>query len=215
VKVLSVHVGLPREVSWQGKHVRTGIFKEPVEGRIMLRKLNLDGDTQADLTVHGGPDKAVYAYPSEHYPYWRAQLPEMNLPWSMFGENLTTEGLLEETVYIGQKFRIGEAEVMVTEPRLPCYKLGLKFGRTDIIRRFLTSRRTGFYFRVMREGRLASGDAIVAEGQTHSDVSVADVTNLYAFEKDNVHLLRRALKVEALPPGWKDYFRHQLEKQTG
>jgi len=160
MKILSVNVGLPREVSWQGKLVTTGIFKEPVNAPVMLRTLNLDGDQQADLTVHGGVDKAVYAYPSEHYHYWRAELPGVDLTWGMFGENFTTEGLLEEAVYIGDRFRVEETEVMVTEPRMPCYKLGIKFSRADIIKRFLASRRTGFYFAVVREGMVGTGDAI-------------------------------------------------------
>src|SRR2546430_976804 len=129
MKVLSLNVGLPREVTWQGKRVTTGIFKEPIQERVMMRTLNLDGDQQADLTVHGGVSKAVYAYPSEHYNYWRSELPGMDLSWGMFGENFTTEGFLEDAVYIGDRFRIGETEVMVTEPRMPCYKLGIKFGR--------------------------------------------------------------------------------------
>jgi MOSC domain-containing protein YiiM len=215
VKVLSVNVGLPREVSWQGKTVRTGIFKEPVAGPVALRKLNLDGDQQADLTVHGGPDKAVYAYPSEHYAYWREQFPEINLPWGMFGENLTIEGLAEEQVSIGQRFRIGTTELMVTEPRLPCYKLGLRFGRNDIIKRFLASRRTGFYFRVVGEGMLSAGDTIEPIEQVPSEISVADITALYAFEKNNLTKLRRALETDALPESWKGYFRHRLESQTG
>jgi MOSC domain-containing protein YiiM len=214
MKIVSVNVGLPREVTWQGKIVTTGIFKESVDGPVMMRKLNLDGDAQADLTVHGGTSKAVYAYPSEHYGYWRAELPGIDLPWGMFGENLTTEGLLEEAVYIGDKFRIGEAEVMVTEPRMPCYKLGIKFGRADIIKRFLASRRTGFYFAVVREGMVGAGAAVELTGREQHEISVADITRLYAFEKDDLKSLRRAIEVEALPENWKGYFRHQLDKQT-
>jgi len=214
MKILSVNVGLPREVSWQGKLVTTGIFKEPVNAPVMLRTLNLDGDQQADLTVHGGVDKAVYAYPSEHYHYWRAELPGVDLTWGMFGENFTTEGLLEETVYIGDRFRVEETEVMVTEPRMPCYKLGIKFSRADIIKRFLASRRTGFYFAVVREGMVGTGDAINFIGREQQEISVADVTRLYAFEKHDVKSLRRAIEVEALPQSWKGYFQHQLEKQT-
>jgi MOSC domain-containing protein YiiM len=215
MKILSVNVGLPREVSWQGKLVTTGIFKEPVNTPVMLRALNLDGDQQADLTVHGGVDKAVYAYPSEHYGYWRTELPGLDLAWGMFGENFTTEGLLEEAVFIGDRFRVGETEVMVTEPRLPCYKLGIKFGRADIIKRFLASRRTGFYFAVVREGMVGTGDAIKLIGQEQQDISVADITRLYAFEKDDAKTLRRAIDLEALPESWKGYFQHQLEKQIG
>jgi MOSC domain-containing protein YiiM len=214
MKILSVNVGLPREVTRQGKLITTGIFKEPVNAPVMLRTLNLDGDGQADLTVHGGVDKAVYAYPSEHYDYWRGELPGVDLPWGMFGENFTTEGLLEEAVYIGDRFRIGEAEVMVTEPRMPCYKLGLKFGRADIIKRFLASRRTGFYFAVVREGMVGVGDAAELIGRQQQEISVADITRLYAFEKNDLKSLRRAIEVEALPDSWKGYFRHQLEKQN-
>jgi len=214
MKVLSLNVGLPREVTWQGKRVTTGIFKEPIQERVMMRTLNLDGDQQADLTVHGGVSKAVYAYPSEHYNYWRSELPGMDLSWGMFGENFTTEGFLEDAVYIGDRFRIGETEVMVTEPRMPCYKLGIKFGRADIIKRFLASRRTGFYFGVMREGMVGAGDDVELIEREQQEISVADVTRLYAFDKDDVKSLRRAIQVEALPESWKGYFQHQLEKQT-
>jgi MOSC domain-containing protein YiiM len=215
MKILSVNVGLPKEVSWQGKLVPTGIFKETVKGPVMLRTLNLDGDQQADLTVHGGVTKAVYAYPSEHYGYWRTELPGVDLPWGMFGENFTTEGLLEENVYIGDRFRVGETELMVTEPRMPCYKLGIKFGRADIIKRFLASRRTGFYFAVVRQGRVVTGDAIKLIGQEQQDISVADITRLYAFEKNDLKGLRRAIGVDSLPESWKGYFQHQLDKQIG
>src|SRR6266567_3075500 len=215
MKILSVNVGLAREVTWQGKLVTTGIFKEPVQGRVMMRRLNLDGDQQADLTVHGGVSKAVYLYPSEHYSYWRTELPGMDLLWGMFGENFTTEGLMENAVYIGDRFRIGETEVMVTEPRMPCYKLGIKYGRADIIKRFLASRRTGFYFAVMGEGTVGAGDDVELIGREQREISVADITRLYAFDKDDVKSLRRAIQVEALPESWKGYFRHQLEKQTG
>jgi len=214
MKVLSVNVGSPREVTWQGKRVTTGIFKEPIQGRVMMHTLNLDGDQQADLTVHGGVSKAVYAYPSEHYNYWRSELPGMDLSWGMFGENFTTEGFLEDAVYIGDRFRIGETEVMVTEPRMPCYKLGIKFGRADIIKRFLASCRTGFYFGVMREGMVGAGDDVELIEREQQEISVADVTRLYAFDKDDVKSLRRAIQVEALPESWKGYFQHQLEKQT-
>jgi MOSC domain-containing protein YiiM len=213
MKILSLNVGLPREVTWQGKRVTTGIFKEPIQGRVMMRTLNLDGDQQADLTVHGGVSKAVYAYPSEHYNYWRSELPGMDLSWGMFGENFTTQGLLEDAIYIGDRFRIGETEVMVTEPRMPCYKLGIKFGRADIIKRFLASRRTGFYFAVMRQGMVGAGDDVELIAREQQEISVADITRLYVFDKGDVKSLRRAIQVDALPESWKGYFQHQLEKQ--
>src|ERR1700730_9505320 len=152
MKLISLNVALPRIVEYNGGPGATGIYKEPMQGPVMLRRLNLDGDRQSDLSVHGGVSKAVYAYPAEHYEFWRSELPDMEFPWGMFGENLTTEGLLEDRVQIGDRFRIGEAEVMATEPRLPCFKLGVKFRRADIIKRFLLSRRTGVYFAVIQEG---------------------------------------------------------------
>ena len=138
----------------------------------------------------------------------------MDLSWGTFGENFTTEGLLENAVYIGDRFRIGETEVMVTEPRMPCYKLGIKFGRADIIKRFLASRRTGFYFAVMREGLVGRGDAVELVAHEQQDISVADITRLYSFDRDDVKSLRRAIQIRALPESWKGYFRHRLEKQT-
>ena len=159
MKLLSVNVGLPREIEWKGKVVRTSIFKVPVRGRVQVGQLNLEGDQQSDLSVHGGIDKAVYAYPSEHYPFWRQELPGMDLAWAVFGENFTTEGLLEETVHIGDRFRVGSAEFVVTQPRMPCFKLGIRFDRSDIVKRFLQSGRTGFYFAVLREGEVTAGDS--------------------------------------------------------
>ncbi len=212
MRLVSVNIGHPREVIYKGKTVTTGIFKEPVEGRIRLRTLNLDGDRQADLSVHGGLSKAAYAYPIEHYAYWREQLPGVDLPWGMFGENFTTEGLREDSVNIGDRFRIGSAEVMVTEPRLPCYKLAAKFGRDDIIKRFLHSGRTGFYFAVMQEGEVGTGDGIELVSRDEHSVTVADITRLYVREKDDVGTLRRAVQVTALPESWRAYFGKRIEK---
>jgi MOSC domain-containing protein YiiM len=214
LRLLSVNVGLPREVNWNGTTIMTGIFKEPVDGAVMLRRLNLDGDRQADLSVHGGISKAVYAYPAEHYDFWKKELPDMQLPYGMFGENLTTEGLLEDGVNVGDRFRIGEAELMVTEPRMPCYKLGIKFGRSDILRRFLASRRTGFYLAVLKEGRVKSGDSVELLSRDANNIAIADITRLYAFEKDDLGTLQRVVKLEALSESWRDYFQHQLEKLT-
>ena len=212
MKLVSVNVGLPRLVLRSGEPVSTGIFKEPLAGRVMLRTLNLDGDRQADLSVHGGPSKAVYVYPSEHYDFWKRELPEMDLPWGMFGENFTTRGVREQEMNIGDKFRIGEATVMATEPRMPCYKLGLRFGRTDIIKRFLASERSGFYLAVLQEGEVGAGDEIELIEQNKSGVRVSDVTRLYVSDKSNIDLLRRAIGTEALPESWRSYFQHQLQK---
>jgi MOSC domain-containing protein YiiM len=214
MKLISISVGLPRTVILRGQTVTTGIFKEPVSGPIMLRTLNLDGDGQADLSVHGGEDKAVYVYPAEHYDYWHGQLPDMPLPWGMFGENFTTTGLLEDKVYIGDRFRIGAAEVVVTQPRLPCYKLGVKFGRADMVKRFLASRRTGFYLAVTKEGVVNAGDAIELLSQDENKISVADIVRLYAFDKNDTTTMWRATQVEALPDSWVGYFQGQLEKRA-
>lgn len=214
VKLISLNTGLPRAVEWKGDAVTTGIFKEPVKGPVMLRTLNLDGDEQADLSVHGGVSKAVYAYPREHYEFWKKELPDMNLSYGMFGENFTTEGLFEDNLNLGDRFRVGEAEIMVTEPRMPCYKLGVKFGRADIVKRFLVSRRTGFYFAVLQEGEVSAGDTIELLSRDGNNITVADVTRLYAFEKDDLKLLQRVVKVEALSESWRDYFQRQIEKLT-
>jgi len=215
MKIISINVGLPRLAMRNSESVSTGIFKEPVAGRVMLRTLNLDGDRQADLSVHGGPSKAVYVYPSEHYAYWKRELPEMDLPWGMFGENFTTAGLLESEINIGDKFHIGSAEVMVTEPRMPCYKLGIRFGRTDIIKRFLVSERSGFYLAVLKEGEVGAGDKFEPLARDANNVRVSDITRLYTRDKHNAELLRRAIGVEALPESWRGYFQHELEKLTG
>jgi MOSC domain-containing protein YiiM len=212
MKIISVNVGLPREVVWKGKTVTTGIFKEPVQERLMMRKLNLDGDQQADLSVHGGIDKAVYVYPSEHYEYWRQELPDKEMTWGMFGENLTTVGMMEDEINIGDQFRVGSAEVVVTQPRMPCYKLGIKFGRDDIIKRFLASGRTGFYFAVLKESDVGSGDEIELIERNKNYITVANITALYTTQKHNHELMWRAAHLEALPENWRSYFLHQLEK---
>src|SRR5690349_18725523 len=158
MRLVSVNVGRPREIEWQGKIVRTSIFKSPVAGRRHVAMLNIDGDEQSDLTVHGGADKAVYAYPSEHYAFWRAELPDADLPWAAFGENLTTAGLFEDRVCSGDLIRCGEVEFIGTQPRLPCYKLGLRFQRLDMVKRFQEGGRPGLYLRVRREGEIGEGD---------------------------------------------------------
>jgi MOSC domain-containing protein YiiM len=206
MKLISVNVGLPREVIWKGKTVSTGIFKQPVSERVIVRSLNLDGDGQADLTVHGGADKAVYVYPFEHYDYWQRELPDTELPLGIFGENFTTTGLREEEVNIGDRFHIGTVKLMVTQPRLPCYKLGIRFGRPDMVKRFLASRRTGFYFRVLQEGEVGTGDTLELVTRDDNNITVADITQLYVREQDSPELLHRAAQLEALPQSWRDYF---------
>ncbi|WP_375499661.1 MOSC domain-containing protein [uncultured Nostoc sp.] len=212
MKLISVCLGLPREVTWKKKSVTTSIFKQPVNRRVMLRSLNLDGDRQADLTVHGGVEKAVYAYPMEHYAYWRQELPDEDLPWGAFGENLTIEGLLETKVNIGDRFRIGTAIVMVTQPRFPCFKLNLKFGRDDMVKRFLNSRLSGIYFSVVVEGEIGAGDEIELVSRDENNVTVADIVQIYVREADE-NLVRRAVQVPALADSLRTYFQQQIEPQ--
>lgn len=210
MKILSLQVGGPREVEHQGRTVLTSIYKFPVTGRVPVDRLNIAGDQQSDLTVHGGFDKAVYAYPSEHYPLWREEDPGLDLPWGAFGENLTTEGLSEETVHIGDRLRAGTAEFVVTQPRMPCFKLAIRLDRPAIGKPFLQSRRTGFYLRVLKEGEIAAGDPIEVIGRDEHGVSVAEIVSLYTTERHNQELLRRAVQLPALPEEWRDYFGQNL-----
>src|SRR5258706_561720 len=215
MKLVSVNTGMPREVKWHGRMVTTGIFKEPVKGRVALRKLNLDGDRQADLSVHGGEHKAVYCYPIAHYDYWERELPGRDLPMASFGENFTTDGLLEGSVHLGDRFSVGSAEVVVTQPRLPCYKLGVRFESDDMVRRFLASGRTGFYCAVTSEGEVGAGDEIKVISRDENAVPVSEITRLYIakrYDDGDVKSLRRALRVGALPDGWKQYFGERLER---
>jgi len=194
---------------WHGHSVATGIFKEPVPGRIKLRRLNLEGDAQADLEVHGGKDKAVYCYQSQHYEFWKRELPGRDLPFGMFGENFTLDGLLEDSIHLGDRFAVGSCEVIVTQPRMPCYKLGLKFQSDDMVRRFLASGRTGFYVAVLREGEVGVGDEMNLLSRDANAVPVSEITRLYItkrYNKNDLASLSRALKVAALPDSWKQYF---------
>jgi MOSC domain-containing protein YiiM len=206
VHVVSVNVGLPRRVLWRRREVTTGIFKEPVNGRVRVGGLNVEGDRQADLTVHGGADKAVYLYRAEHYPYWQEQLGRA-LPWGAFGENLTVEGTpLEDEVGIGDRFRIGSAELVVTQPRLPCFKLGLRFGDPVMVERFLAAGRSGYYLRVAKEGEVAAGDEIQLLVRHPAGVPVSEITRLFARDREDVAGARRILTVDALPADWRPFF---------
>jgi MOSC domain-containing protein YiiM len=214
MRILSVNVGLPRQVVWRGETVTTGIFKEPVHGRIALRRLNLVGDGQADPSVHGGMEKAVYAYPVEHHAPWRAELPDVELAPGSFGENLTLEGVpLEHEVCVGDRFEVGSAELVVTQPRIPCFKLGLRFGREDMVKRFLASGRSGWYFAVLREGSVAAGDPVRLVQRHPARCSVAELARLYARPgADDVAALRRAAALEVLPEGWRSHFVELAER---
>ena len=222
MQLISVNIGLPRAVIWHGRPVVTGIFKHPVEARVALRKLNLDGDRQADLTVHGGEHKAVYCYPLAHYEYWRKELPGCKLPMGVFGENFTIDSrvsadALEDSIHIGDRFSVGSAEVVVTQPRLPCYKLGVRFQMDDMVKRFLASSRTGFYLAVIREGEVGVGDEMKALARDANAVAISAITRLYVakrYSDDDTSSVKRALQVAALPESWKEYFRERLERMN-
>ena len=213
MRLISVNVGLPRAVVWHGRTVTTGIFKAPVDGRVAVRQLNLDGDRQADLSVHGGPDKAIYCYPIEHYAFWRAQIADV--PIAAFGENFTTEGLAEDSICVGDEIAVGSIRAVVTQPRMPCYKLGVRFQADDMVKRFLASGRSGFYLKVARQGEVAAGDEIAIVAREPQRVSIAEITRLHVakrYSDEDVAAVRRALQVTSLPDGWTEYFRERLEK---
>lgn len=212
MKLLSVNVGKPRPVEFQNKRVRTGIFKSPVENRVKVNELNLEGDKQADLRYHGGWSKAVYAYPHEHYDFWRATLPDLDYPFGAFGENLSTTGILEDEICIGDKIEIGTARFIVTEPRFPCYKLGIRFNFPPIVVSFQLSGRYGFYLAVEKQGEIEAGDKIEIVRRDPRRVSIADIIRLKNDLSKDKELFNRALQVEALPEDLKGRLRNKLKK---
>jgi MOSC domain-containing protein YiiM len=212
VQLVSLNVARPRLVVYKGTSINTGIFKQPVSGPLRLRTLNLDGDRQADLSVHGGPYKALYSYPSEHHPFWRRKLPGMDLPWGMFGENFTTSGLAEEELHVGDRFQIGAAIVMVRQPRTPCYKLAAKFQRDDMLQRFLLSGRSGFYFSVEQEGSVAVEDTFQLLIRNQEGITISKMNRLFVREKYNQELILKAIHTTALPPDWREYLSERLDQ---
>ncbi len=215
MRVVSVNVGAPRQVPARNGSVLTSIYKVPVHGRVALRGYNLEGDRQSDLRVHGGPYKAVYLYASEHYSYWAEQLSGTDLPFGVFGENLTTEGLREDTVHIGDRFRIGSAILQIAQPRMPCFKLALRFNRSDMVKRFWNSGRSGIYLSVVQEGELGCGDVIQQVAADPQQVSVADVVRLYKGETTDDDLFERVLRTP-LYGSWKQEIQvRRLAGQNG
>ena len=215
MKVVSVNVGLPKQVSYGKRQVVTSIFKEPIEGRVKVTTLNLDGDAQADLSVHGGLDKAIYSYSGEHYKYWKEVYPTIVMPFGMFGENLTTQGLNEDTVNIGDQYQIGSSRLVVTQPRMPCYKLGIKFGRMDILEKFINSQRPGIYYKVLQEGDLGTGDNITLLHKDKNNVTINDIVSLYIndrHDKENISKMKKATKLKSLPESWKTYFGQKISR---
>jgi ferredoxin-NADP reductase/MOSC domain-containing protein YiiM len=212
VKLLSVNVSLPKQVLHNGKTVTTGIYKEPVSDRVMVYALNVQGDGQADRKVHGGRDMAVYAYPFEHYKFWEETLGRPGFPFGQFGENLTVEGLSEETVRIGDVFRVGDALLQVTQPRIPCYKLALRMGEgANFPKRFQDSGRLGFYLRVIEEGEIGAGDAIERVDTDGWSVTIAEFIHSYLHESHEPDCLRRMLASRDLGDAWRMYLEKLLE----
>jgi MOSC domain-containing protein YiiM len=214
-RLVSLNVALPRLTVYKGQTINTGIFKQPVTGPVSLRMLNLDGDRQADLSVHGGPFKAVYGYPSEHYAFWKRELPDADFPWGMFGENFTTEGLFEGDLHIGDRLQVGTAILMVRQPRLPCFKLAAKFRRDDILERFLDSGLSGFYFSVEKEGIVTVGDSIAFLSRDRKGITIAETNRVYAHDRYNRELLEKAIATPALPEEFRDYYAQRLAASRG
>ena len=212
MKVLSVNVSLPKEITHKGRTVTTGIFKKPVNGRVILRKLNLDGDGQADLVGHGGEFKAAYVYTFENYEYWESELGRSDFTYGQFGENLTVEGMPDGAVHVGDVFRVGGALVEVTQPRVPCFKLGIRMGIEGFEHVLLSSNRTGFYLRVLEEGEVGTGDHFERVKHDRHGMTVAEVNNLLYFDLGNLAGARKALRVKALSPGWRGSFEDRLAK---
>ncbi len=212
MRLVSINVGLEREIEWRGDTVRTSIFKSPVAGQVRVTKLNLEGDQQTDLSVHGGIARAIYAYSSEHYAYWREELPGTDFPWGAFGENFTTEGLLDDSVHIGDRLRVGTTELMVSQPRMPCFKLGIRFSRPDMVKRFHVSGGNGFYLAVLQEGEVTAGDRFTWSARDESGVTVAEVVRLYTTDDADQDLLQRVIELPALTEGWREHFRKRLLK---
>lgn len=212
MKLLSVSVGLRKEVPYRGRTVATGIFKEPVNGRVMLRTLNLDGDQQVDLVGHGGIYKAACVYTIENYEHWARELGRDDFKYPQFGENFTVEGMTEDNIHVGDVFRVGKALVEVTQPRVPCYRLGIKMDNPGFPKIFLQSSRVGFYFRVLEEGDVGAGDPMELIRMDPEEMTVRSVNHLYYFDPENLEDCKRALRIKALSPGWREGFQDRLEK---
>jgi MOSC domain-containing protein YiiM len=213
VKVISVNVGLPKIIEMNGVKVETGIFKDPTSDALMLRRFNFDGDKQADLHNHGGEFKAVYAYPHEHYPTWQSELKRDDFRFGQFGENLTTEGLLEDEIFVGNVYRFGEALLQITQPRVPCFKLAIRMNNPQMVKLFMKAQRTGYYLRVLEEGLVGAGDKITLEVEDPQRMSIRVINHLLYFEP-NAELAAKAVQIESLTPSWKEGFLEMAGSQV-
>jgi MOSC domain-containing protein YiiM len=211
----SVNVGQPRTMEAGGKTVTTSIFKSPVEGRVAVRKHALEGDTQSNLAVHGGPDKAVYGYPLEHFDFWRAQYPDLEIEFGFFGENLVTTGMFEGALHIGDRYRFGSAVLEVSEPRFPCAKMVARIGDPESAEKFIASRKSGYYLRVIEEGAVAVGDTIELVDSSDYPLTIREVVDAHANKDSDPELLRRAIDCPRLPEKWRTRFANRLAGNTG
>ena len=213
--LLSVNVGMPRDVAWQGRTVHTGIWKRPVQGPSMVRRLNIDGDGQGDLNGHGGEQRAVLVYQIQSYRHWQEHFGRDDFSYGQFGENLTVDGLPDDQVCIGDRYRMGEAEFEVTQPRVTCYRVGLRLGEPDLPALLVSHRRPGFYMRVIREGHIQAGDQIIKTTTGPGAVSVAEADALLYLPGRDAAKLRVAVQIPALSPGWQDSFRELIAGEDG
>jgi MOSC domain-containing protein YiiM len=212
MRVQALNVSLPKVLVYKGEEVLTGIYKVSTAEPLMIRKTNIDGDRQADLTVHGGVDKAVYAFPAEHYSYYQETLKQDPYETGQFGENLTTEGMLESDVHIGDRYQVGEVVLEVSQPRSPCYKFAIKMGTAESLSVCINSAKTGFYFRVLSEGVVQSGDRIEIEYSNDTAPTVEEVHRLYYLDKRNIDGLTRAAQCNSLAEDWIDEFENRIRK---
>ena len=211
MRVISVNVAQPRELEWQGRTQLTAISKSPVKGAVRITTLQVEGDRQANTQVHGGVTKAVYAYPSEHYVNWKRELPDVAFPWGALGENLTTDGLLEDDLTIGDTLRVGTALLRVTEPRLPCANLNFHFQRPDMVKRFHDSRTSGVYFAVVEEGVVEVGDAIEFVSRVEGGTPLFELARLHAYDRADWDAMERVVDDGFVPERWRERFREALE----
>ena len=213
-RLLSLNVGLPRDVAWRGKTVRTAIWKFPVGGRRMVRKLNIDGDGQADLAGHGGEQRAVFVYQMDSYEYWKRFLVRDDFSFGQFGENFTVEGLADDEVCIGDRYRIGDAIFEVTQPRVTCYRVGIRMNEPRMPALLVAHHRPGFYFRVLQEGEVGTGDVIAKISDGPERITVAEVDALLYLPGHSREQLQRALRIPALSKGWQSSFQAMLKEET-
>ncbi len=213
LQIVSVNVGQVREVEDNGRTVTTAIFKSPVEGPVRAEGVNLRGDAQADLSVHGGPDKAIYGFASEHYAQWRADYPHIEFTWGAFGENLTTAGLLEDDALIGARYRCGSLVLRVTEPRMPCSKFGLRLGDKSVLKHMIDTGHSGFYFAIDEEGEIEAGDTLEHLDTPQGAIPVSEISRLYFSKERDAAELEAALAAPAVTKEWSDWLEEQLKHE--